>query len=139
MRSSRVCPSIPGIQLADDRGLPSCILSSCLLHSVLLHSALLHSGCSFIRPGGLVLAHNIEMVPDYVRAVTTNPALETILYPEGGALSITLRKADPTSRILPACPPSICLWNFLNELSFALTRSRHSYRFHPFQRSRPQT
>jgi predicted O-methyltransferase YrrM len=26
-----------------------------------------------LRPGGLILAHNLEMVPDYVKAVTTNP------------------------------------------------------------------
>lgn len=46
----------------------------------------------FIRPGGLILAHNIDMVPDYARAVTANPALETIFYREGGGLAITLRK-----------------------------------------------
>jgi predicted O-methyltransferase YrrM len=45
-----------------------------------------------IRPGGLVLAHNVEMVPDYVKAVTTNAKLETIFYMEGAGLAVTLRK-----------------------------------------------
>ncbi len=45
-----------------------------------------------VRPGGLILAHNIEMAPDYVKLVTTNPALETIFYREGAGLSITLKK-----------------------------------------------
>ena len=45
-----------------------------------------------VRPGGLILAHNVEMVPDYVKAVTSNPGLETIFYMEGGGLAVTLRK-----------------------------------------------
>ena len=45
-----------------------------------------------VRPGGLVLAHNIEMAPDYVRAVSGNPALETIFYMEGGGLGVTVKK-----------------------------------------------
>ena len=45
-----------------------------------------------MRPGGLILAHNVEMVPDYVKAVTTNPELETIFYTEGAGLAVTLRK-----------------------------------------------
>lgn len=45
-----------------------------------------------VRPGGLILAHNVEMVPDYVKAVTTNPALETIFYMQGAGLAVTLRK-----------------------------------------------
>lgn len=45
-----------------------------------------------VRPGGLILAHNVEMVPDYVQAVTTNPGLETIFYMQGGGLAVTLRK-----------------------------------------------
>ena len=45
-----------------------------------------------VRPGGLILAHNVDMVPDYVRAVTTNADLETIFYMEGGGLAITLKK-----------------------------------------------
>lgn len=45
-----------------------------------------------VRPGGLILAHNIEMVPDYVKAVTTDPKLETIFYMQGAGLGITLKK-----------------------------------------------
>jgi predicted O-methyltransferase YrrM len=45
-----------------------------------------------LRPGGLILAHNLEMVPDYVKAVTTNPHLETIFYREGAGLVVTLKK-----------------------------------------------
>lgn len=45
-----------------------------------------------LRPGGLVLAHNLNMVPDYVKAVTTNPSLETIFYREGAGLVVTLKK-----------------------------------------------
>jgi predicted O-methyltransferase YrrM len=45
-----------------------------------------------VRPGGLVLAHNVDAVPDYVRAVTTNPHLATIFYMQGHGLAVTLRK-----------------------------------------------
>jgi len=45
-----------------------------------------------IRPRGLLLAHNVDMVPDYVKAVTTRPDMETILYREGAGLSVTLKK-----------------------------------------------
>ncbi len=45
-----------------------------------------------VRPGGLILAHNIDMARDYAEAVTTNPALETVLYMEGAGLAVTLKK-----------------------------------------------
>jgi len=45
-----------------------------------------------VRPGGLILAHNVEMVPDYVRVVNANPALETVFYLQGNQLAITLKK-----------------------------------------------
>jgi caffeoyl-CoA O-methyltransferase len=45
-----------------------------------------------VRPGGLILAHNIEMVSDYVNAVNSNPDLETVFYMQGGGLGITLKK-----------------------------------------------
>ena len=45
-----------------------------------------------VRPGGLILAHNVDMVPDYVKAVTTSAGLETIFYMEGGGLAVTLKK-----------------------------------------------
>ena len=45
-----------------------------------------------VRPGGLILAHNIGMAPDYDRLVRTNPALETLYYMEGEGMAITLKK-----------------------------------------------
>jgi len=45
-----------------------------------------------VRPGGVILAHNVEMVPDYVKTVTTNADLETIFYMEGNGLAVTLKK-----------------------------------------------
>jgi predicted O-methyltransferase YrrM len=45
-----------------------------------------------VRPGGLILAHNTNMVPDYVKAVTTNADLETIFYMQGAGLGVTLKK-----------------------------------------------
>lgn len=48
-----------------------------------------------VRPGGLVLAHNINArMADsaFVKAITTNPDLETLLYQEGGGMSISLKK-----------------------------------------------
>jgi predicted O-methyltransferase YrrM len=45
-----------------------------------------------VRPGGLVVAHNITpgmADPDYMRAITTNPKLETIVR---GGVSLTLKK-----------------------------------------------
>jgi predicted O-methyltransferase YrrM len=45
-----------------------------------------------VRPGGLILAHNTDMVPHYVEAVTTNGDLETIFYMEGAGLGVTLKK-----------------------------------------------
>lgn len=52
----------------------------------------LKSTLPLVRPGGLILAHNIEMVPDYVKMVTTDPSLETVFYTQGNGLGITLRK-----------------------------------------------
>ena len=45
-----------------------------------------------VRPDGLILAHNVDMVPDYVKLVTANAALETLFYMEGNGLAITLKK-----------------------------------------------
>jgi predicted O-methyltransferase YrrM len=45
-----------------------------------------------VRPGGLILAHNVNMVPDYVKTVVANPSLETVFYMEGNQLAITLKK-----------------------------------------------
>ena len=45
-----------------------------------------------VRTRGLILAHNVDMVPEYVKVVTTNPDLETLFYMEGNGLAITLKK-----------------------------------------------
>lgn len=48
-----------------------------------------------VRPGGLILAHNITpRTPntEYLKAVTTNQELETLIYPVGGGMSMTLKK-----------------------------------------------
>jgi len=45
-----------------------------------------------VRPGGLILAHNVDMVPEYVKMVTANPALETVFYLQGNQLAVTLKK-----------------------------------------------
>jgi predicted O-methyltransferase YrrM len=45
-----------------------------------------------VRPGGLILAHNIGMVRDYIKVVTGNPDLDTVFYRDGGGLAITLKK-----------------------------------------------
>ena len=52
----------------------------------------LHKLLPLVRPGGLILAHNVNMVPDYVKAVTTNADLATIFYMQGAGLAVTLRK-----------------------------------------------
>lgn len=52
----------------------------------------LRQALPLVRPGGLILAHNIDMVPDYVKAVSANPALETVYYMQGNQLSVTLKK-----------------------------------------------
>ena len=45
-----------------------------------------------VRPGGLILAHNEDTVPEYLKLVTSNPALETLSFREGGGMAITLKK-----------------------------------------------
>jgi predicted O-methyltransferase YrrM len=49
-----------------------------------------------VRPGGLVIAHNMnprQADPNYVKAITTNPELETlILLREGMGVGVTLKK-----------------------------------------------
>jgi caffeoyl-CoA O-methyltransferase len=49
-----------------------------------------------VRPGGLVIAHNMNARmadPDFVKAITTNATLETaFLYMEHGGVSVTLKK-----------------------------------------------
>lgn len=49
-----------------------------------------------IRPGGLVVAHNIDRSmadPKYIKAITTDPKLESVFVSAGGSgISITLKK-----------------------------------------------
>jgi caffeoyl-CoA O-methyltransferase len=45
-----------------------------------------------VRPGGLILAHNVGTTGDYDTLVTGNRSLETLFYMEGGGLGITLKK-----------------------------------------------
>ncbi|MHC4559237.1 MAG: O-methyltransferase [Planctomycetota bacterium] len=48
-----------------------------------------------MRVGGLVIAHNInprQADPNYIKAITTDPDLETIFYQQGGGVSVTLKK-----------------------------------------------
>ena len=48
-----------------------------------------------VRPGGLILAHNVSMAAvakGYVKEITSNPELETIFYMDGAGLSISLKK-----------------------------------------------
>lgn len=52
----------------------------------------LNKSLPLVRPGGLILAHNVNMVPVYVKAITANPALDTVFYMEGNQLAVTLKK-----------------------------------------------
>jgi len=46
-----------------------------------------------VRPGGLILAHNVPgSAADYVKAVTTSPELETVFYLQGNGVGVTLKK-----------------------------------------------
>ena len=45
-----------------------------------------------VRPGGLILAHNINMASEYVKAISSNPDLDTVFYMQGHGLGITLKK-----------------------------------------------
>jgi predicted O-methyltransferase YrrM len=48
-----------------------------------------------VRPGGLILAHNMSprmADPAFLKAITTNPDVETLFYLQGGGMSVTLKK-----------------------------------------------
>jgi len=47
-----------------------------------------------LRPGGLLLAHNVGMagVTEYLKEAEASPDLETIIYREGAGLAVTLKK-----------------------------------------------
>jgi predicted O-methyltransferase YrrM len=42
-----------------------------------------------VRPGGILVADNVDMAPDYAAAVTRNPELDTVFV---NGMSITLKK-----------------------------------------------
>ena len=42
-----------------------------------------------MRPGGLIAADNIAMAPDYVKAVTTDPQLDTVFFDR---FAVTMKK-----------------------------------------------
>ena len=42
-----------------------------------------------VRPGGLITADNIAMAPEYVKAVTTDPQLETVFFDR---FAVTMKK-----------------------------------------------
>jgi len=46
-----------------------------------------------VRPGGLIFAHNISSTgPDFIKAITADPNLETVFQGQGQGLSVTLKK-----------------------------------------------
>lgn len=45
-----------------------------------------------VRAGGLILAHNTDMVPQYMDRVFSAPELDTVVYGGGNGLAITLKK-----------------------------------------------
>jgi caffeoyl-CoA O-methyltransferase len=51
-----------------------------------------------VRPGGLILAHNMRQPrpdPRYIKAITTNPALETtFVLMDGAGIGVTLKKRE---------------------------------------------
>lgn len=45
-----------------------------------------------VRPGGLILAHNTRYAPEYMRRVTTDPALDTLLLTQSSGLAVTVKR-----------------------------------------------
>ncbi len=45
-----------------------------------------------LKPGGVILAHNIRQAPDYLQYVAANPDLETLLLVQSSGLTATLKK-----------------------------------------------
>jgi caffeoyl-CoA O-methyltransferase len=45
-----------------------------------------------VRPGGLILAHNTNMIPEYMKVVNSSADLETVVYTTGGGMAVTLKK-----------------------------------------------
>ena len=45
-----------------------------------------------VRPGGLILVHNVNMIPDYMKLVVSKAELDTTVFTEGGGMAISLKK-----------------------------------------------
>lgn len=46
-----------------------------------------------VRQGGLILAHNVDSAgPEFLKAITNDPGLETVFHGQGQNLSVTLKK-----------------------------------------------
>jgi predicted O-methyltransferase YrrM len=60
------------------------------------YSAYLHELLPLVRPGGLILAHNMRQPPPdprYIESITTSPELDSsFVLMEGGGIGITLKK-----------------------------------------------
>ncbi len=55
----------------------------------------LQKSLPLVRPGGLIVAHNVSprtAEGGFVKAITTDPNLETIFYQEGGGVSVSVKK-----------------------------------------------
>jgi caffeoyl-CoA O-methyltransferase len=54
-----------------------------------------------VRPGGLILAHNTtntaRQMPDYFKAVTSDPSLDTFFIKEGVGVGVTLKKRQASN------------------------------------------
>ena len=48
-----------------------------------------------VRPGGLIVAHNMRQASGYVDYLSANPDLDTVLLTQGSGLSVTLKKRVP--------------------------------------------
>ncbi len=53
------------------------------------YTAYLRALLPLVRPGGLIAADNTQMIPDYLKVVTTDPQLDTVLF---GRFAVTLKK-----------------------------------------------
>jgi len=45
-----------------------------------------------VRRGGLILAHNTRYAPEYLRRVSTDPSLDTVLLTQSSGLAVTLKR-----------------------------------------------
>ena len=45
-----------------------------------------------VRPGGLILAHNVDDAPAYIRQVAADPQLDTVQLTQGSGLTVTVKR-----------------------------------------------